>query len=264
MALILRTFRSWSGRDSELVESLRQAAWDMLRSEPGSVLICRSHDPREIVWLGDRGTDSELSQLPRARDLAGSDKENPLEPCGPTLSLRFVDEWYRFPAPPHQVWNFAGRVGAAGQREPLKELFAWSPRERQPHVVGRSLYRAIEDPSLFIGFVGLSLGWLRQNAVAGLTGAEHAERTVIWRPLSMVHRIERAPGGVPRTTDGREASAASFWPRSVAFRAPSMAGANSDVTSVAVACADPRAASVRPPRAAPAGSRLSSPRGPDR
>ncbi len=225
MAIVFRTFRSRSGRDGELLESLRCAAARMLQSQPGSVVVCRTHDPRELVWVASRDAGAEAVD-----DSVG----DALVAASPARSLRFVDGWYRLPAPPYHVWNF--EVHAAGE-DPLDTLrgvlehSSWS--RGHPHLVGRCVYRAVEDPSVFIGFVGLTGTWLPGSEMARARMAERIAWSVIWRPLVIVYHLERTRGGATRTGVGEEASRAPFWARAAT---PPLSMGLADAHTVLVAC----------------------------
>lgn len=225
MALTFRTFRARPGRDVELLDALRRVAAQQLRFGTGSAVLCRTHDPREMVWVGTQDAGPEV--------LDGSVDEA-LAAASPAFSLRFLDGWHRLPAPPYQVWNLEVHGTGDDPLETLKGLLELSRWERgRPHVVGRWIYRAIEDSSVFIGFVGLTQAWLVRNEAASLGKAQRPDRLVIWRPLVTVYQVERAPGGTPRARAGEAGPHAPFWARAVASPTPSMRLEESDTTSAA-------------------------------
>ena len=213
MAITFRTFRSQPGRDGDLIESLRSAAARALRSEPGSVVVCRTDDPREVVWIANRQGDPALPPAPAP---SGSEPEDPSEDlvagASPALSLSFLDGWYRLPAPPYQIWSVEVYAAGGTSLATLKDLFELSRWQAGAHhIVGRSVFRAIEDESLFIGFVGFTWRGLRDHEVSRPDMSLRIARRVIWRPLSVVHKIESIGGGGTRTSGGEAVSALPFW-----------------------------------------------------
>lgn len=224
MAIVFRTFRSQPGRDGDLIESLRSAAARALRSEPGSVVVCRTDDPREVVWIANRAGTPRLPPAPAA---SGSEPEDPSEGlvagASPALSLRFLDGWYRLPAPPYQIWSVevcAADGTSLATLKGLLELSRWQAGAH--HIVGRSVFRAVEDESLFIGFVGFTWRWLRDHEVSRPDGRLGIARSAIWRPLSVMHKIESIGGGGTRTSGGEVVSALPFLTASGA--SPFLAG----------------------------------------
>ena len=235
MALIFRTFRARPGRHADLVDALRGAALEMLESQPGSVAVCRTADPQELVWIGERGAEGDFGRW--WESLKGTVADS-----SPAWSLRFLDAWYRFPAPPCQVWSFEVQAPRDGQLGVLKDLLGvlrWEQRDPQ-HVVGRSIYRAAEDPGVFIGFVGLTRGWLTEGAVAPLSIWERLAPLTVWRPLSVAYHLARIGGGVTRVSGGDGGSRTPFWPRSPTLPTPSMTGVVPKEDSVAAPCGSPR------------------------
>ena len=213
MAIIFRTFRSRPGRDGDLIKSLRSAAARALRSEPGSVVICRTGDPREVVWIASRAGGPGLPPAPAP---SGSEPEDPSEDlvagASPAFSLRFLDGWYRLPAPPYQIWSVEVYAAGGTSLATLKDFFELSRWQAGAHpIVGRSVFRAIEDESLFIGFVGFTWRWLRNNEVSRPDTRLRIARRAIWRPLSVMHKIESIGGGGTRTSGGGAGSALPFW-----------------------------------------------------
>lgn len=208
-----------------MLDALRRVAVERLRFGTGSAVVCRTQDPQEMVWVGTQDAGPGIPD-------GGLD--DALAAAAPAFSLRFLDGWYRLPAPPYQIWNLEVHAAGDDALETLKGLFELSRWERgRSHVVGRWIYRAIEDPSVLIGFVGLTRAWLRRNEVARLGRTEGIDRAVIWRPLVIVYQVERAPGGAPRASAGEEAPHVPFWARAAAPPTPSMALATPDATSVA-------------------------------
>ncbi|MFQ5898803.1 MAG: hypothetical protein ACE5JN_11240 [Candidatus Methylomirabilia bacterium] len=220
MALIVRTFKSLPGRDSELLECLGSVAWGIVRYlGAGSVVICRQdNDPEQFFWIGDRGCESDFQPLPFRKELLES-YEHSLAECSPPLSLGFVDEFYHFPPPPYQVWNLEAHAQQEGQADILRGLFDLSRLARRDrHVAGMSLYRVAADPGIFIGFLGLTRGFtpitLVHRGVVELSITGQIERTVVWRPLSVAYQVGRPGSGEGVTGGGEGISSAPFWARS--------------------------------------------------
>lgn len=222
MALIIRTFRSRQGRDAEVVEGLRSLASGMVRHvQAGSVVICRqTNDPEQLLWIGDRGNELDFRALPLWKKLIES-LEDSVVASSPPLSLVFLDEFYRFPPPPYQVWSLEVRASQDEQIGIMTDLFDLSRLARRDrHVVGMSLYRAVGEPGTFIGFLGVAWGFtphrLVRNGEGGSRMTERIERALVWRPLSVVYQVGRLPGD--RITGGdaapSHASVIPFWVRS--------------------------------------------------
>jgi hypothetical protein len=220
MAIIIRKFRSRRGREVELVECLRSVASSVVRSLLGkSVLICRqTDDPEQILWIGDRAGESDFRRLLLQKDMAES-FENSLADSSPPLALGFLDEFYRFPPAPYQVWSLEAHAPREEPAHTLNRLFEVSRVARKdPHVFGMSLYRAVEDPGVFIGFLGLTCGvtprGLVRNSGGRLTPTERVESALVWRPLAVVYDVGRFPGGERVADGGNSTSRAPFWMRS--------------------------------------------------
>lgn len=222
MALIIRTFRSRQGRDAEVIDGLRSMASGMVQYvQARSVVICRqTNDPEQLLWIGDRGDEADFRSLPLWRKLIES-FESTLAASSPPLSLGFLDEFYRFPPPPYQVWSLEVRAPLEEQTGTMTDLFALSRvARRDRHVVGMSLYRAVEEPATFIGFLGLTCGFtprgLVRNGEKSSREAEQMERALLWRPLSVAYEVGRLVAGDRATGAGESASrapVAPFWVR---------------------------------------------------
>lgn len=217
MPLIIRTFRSRQGQEGELIQCLRRAGSGMVRYlQAESVVICRqTNDPEQFFWIGDRGGESDFIRLPLWDDLAES-FERSLLMSSPALSFGFLDEFYRFPSPPYEVWSLEVHAPREGHVDTLKDLFDLSRVARQdPHVVGMSLYRAAEDLGAFVGFLGLARGFtpsrLVRNGAGPLRMTEVVEAALTWRPLTVAWEAQRLPAG-ERAGAGERAPFAPFPP----------------------------------------------------
>lgn len=198
MGFVFSMFRSRPGQEAALLASLRSAARTIVENHAGSVVICQTDSPRELVWLGSEALGAEFVK-------------DRLTESWLSFSLAFVDGWYRLPAPPYQVWNLEARTGAESPLETLKrllELSGW--RAGNDHVVGRSVFRTTEDPRVYVGFVGLTESWLRQCDVSQWMAAGRAHG-LVWRPLFVVYRVAAQPGGAARASAGDRVPHIPFW-----------------------------------------------------
>lgn len=184
------------------------------------MLICRqTNDPAQALWIGDRGSEADFERLASLirRDVGESLAHSLLE-TSPSLSLRFLDEFYHFPPRPYQVWSLEVHVPPERQLQALKDLFELARVvRRDPRVAGISLYQALEAPGLFVGFLGL--GWgstptsLARNGSTHLTTLERIERDVLWRPLSLVCEFKRLRTVKSLASEGDATPQLPFWAR---------------------------------------------------
>jgi len=238
VAFVFRKFRARVGCEPAALEHLRTAACRIVAAQPGSVVICRTDEPGEVVWLGQEST----GLMPGCGDAFAA--------CEPGVSLRFVDGWYRLPAPPYEIWNFELRTAGEPHLETLKELLELSrASEAHPRVVGRSLFRAVEDPSVFVGFLGLACRGSREAGSAGPGVA--ARGSVVWRPLFLVYKIEAAPGTPVRIGGGGGLTLPALW--TPASRPRSLRGAPGSTAPEAPQPAGPHRGRQWAGRAADAG-----------
>jgi hypothetical protein len=147
MALLFRTLRARPGREAALLDGLRHWVARPARGREASLLLCRTDDPGVFVWMG---LTAEARPGAEPGDVIDAVATDLVEPA-PAVSLRFVDGWYRLPAPPYQVWNVEVRAPGARSADIVTELLVPSRGSRA--VVGRTVFRAIDDPAVFIGFV---------------------------------------------------------------------------------------------------------------
>jgi hypothetical protein len=191
MALRLGILRARQGREAAVLDRLCHAV-----SRPGqggetSLLLCGTDDPGEFVWMGSPAAETRFS--PASIDVIESVATDLVGPV-PVFSLRFVGGWHRLPAPSYQIWNVEVRVPVDLPAGTVTELFVPPGASQAEPVVGRSVFRAIEDAALFIGFVGLTSSWLRQHPLPRHASARGA--IAVWRPLFVMYRAETFRGGV--------------------------------------------------------------------
>lgn len=193
MALLSRILRSRPGREAALLDGLRHYASRSVQGEETCLLLCRTDHPGEFLWMEHLA--DEMRSAPAPINVVDSVAPELVEPA-PASSLRFVGGWHRLPAPPYQIWNVEVRAPLDLPVDSVTELFVPPGGGRAEPVVGRSLFRAIEDAAVFIGFVGLTWSWLRQHPVPRHAGARGA--IAVWRPLSVIYRAETLRGGAER------------------------------------------------------------------
>ncbi len=224
MAVMFRAFQARPGRVVELLDYLCSAASLMVRCLSAErVVICRQTDDHEhVVWLGDRGQDSDFERLRLRKAL--SDHE--LIEASTPRSLEFLDEFYHFPPAPYQVWNLEVRVTREDRLRTLQMLFELSRRVRRDlHVVGMSVYQT-DNPCAFIGFVSLTSGFSPKKL--NWNGLERTGSTVVWRPLSIACEVERLPSSGVVSPAETCVSFAPFWARSGVFPKLSVTPVDSD------------------------------------
>jgi hypothetical protein len=214
MALLFRTLRARPGREAALLDGLRHYVTRPARGREASLLLCRTDDPGAFVWMGLAAEARPGSEPGVVIDAVATDLVEP----APAVSLRFVDEWYRLPAPPYEIWNVEVRATGARATDLVTELLVPPGGSRAAPVVGRTVFRAIDDPAVFIGFVALTWSWLRQHPVPRLAGARDA--MAAWRPLSVIYRAETYRGVMERGPLG------SPWSGIAPGPAPAAAGAS--------------------------------------
>lgn len=209
MAIIVRKLQARPGQEAEAVRCLYKMASRIVGDlHAGPVVICRqTNNPRQVIWIGDwKGeADFERLVLQDPTEL----RENGIAESCPPLFLGFLDEFYRFPLPPFQVWALEFRPPGNPAVGALTDIFEFSRvARRDPHVVGMSLYRGVDDPGVFMGFLGLTCGFtpvrLLRNGTALVSVADRFERTVLWHPLLVACGVGRL----------RFPSRTPFWVRS--------------------------------------------------
>jgi len=215
MPLSFGVLRSRPTRETDLLERLRQYASRLMQGEETSLWLWRTDDPAEFVWIGHQAEEGPGASA--WADIADSMGSGVLE-SATRFSLRFVGGWHRLPAPPYQIWNVEARATATTRVESPIALFQPTGGADADALVGRSVFRAVEDPARFIGFVALTGSWIRRHdvsrhGVSGTTGT-----TAIWRRLTTIYRVE----AVRASDDARLPSL--FWTGVEAASLPSPVG----------------------------------------
>jgi hypothetical protein len=193
MVLRLCILRARPGREAAVRDRLRHAVSRPGHGEETSLLLCGTDDPGEFVWMGSLAAETRPGPAPiSVVQSVASDLMGP----APVLSLRFVGGWHRLPAPPYHIWNVEIRGSSDLPVDSVTALLVPPGAGGAEPVVGRSVFRAVEEAALFIGFVGLTSSWLRHHPVPRHAGARGA--VALWRPLSVLYRAETFPGGIEK------------------------------------------------------------------
>jgi hypothetical protein len=192
MALLFRILRARPGQEGLLLDWLQHHASRVGQDAETPLLVCRTDDPGEFVWVGHQPGEARRSLRPAM--LVDSLAEAPLG-SAPAMVLRFVGGWHRLPAPPYQIWNVEVRVPGDPAVGSVTQLFAPPGATGPDPLVGRSVFRAMEDPSVFVGFVALTWAWTRQHPVPRRLESPGGP-VAVWRPLSTIYRAEAVRGSV--------------------------------------------------------------------
>lgn len=233
MTLLLRTFRSKPGRESGLIDVLRGTATQMIQDgQVEAVLICQHKDARDrILWIENRARKVDPGPV--------SERQPPRESCEQVSASRrlvFLDGFYHFPLPPCQVWWLEIRQSSRCQPRLVRELLELARRaEKDAHIAGISLYRAADESTTLIGFLALTPGvtpaeyFKEQSPFA--RGADSAQRTVVWYPLSVSCTLGRLSAGASSPISASRYPRTAFWARSGSRAAPLVSSAPSEETA---------------------------------
>jgi hypothetical protein len=218
MAFILRIYRLTPGQEPEGVESLKALAAALTQRAKARVVLCRQvNDSRQVLWVGDAGSEA-ASEHGRRADVPEPSADG-LWTASPPLALGFIDEFYHSPPRPYQVWALEVRVPPEQQLQALKDLLSLSRAARRAsRASGFSLYRALDAPGVFVGF--LALGWgatpasLLCNGLVSPAVSERIAGAGLWRPLALICELNGARAAERGAGDGRTISPPPFWARS--------------------------------------------------
>jgi hypothetical protein len=193
MTLRLCILRARPGREAAVLDRLCHVVSRPARGDEISLVLCGTDDPGEFVWMGSLAAETPPGSTPiGVVQSVASDLMGP----APALSLRFVGGWHRLPAPPYSIWHVEIRASGDPTVDSVTELLVPANAGDAEPVVGRSVFRAVEEAALFVGFVGLTASWLRHHPVPRHAGARGA--IALWRPLSVLYRTDPFPGGTER------------------------------------------------------------------
>lgn len=212
MPLLIRTFLSKPGRGPQLIGALQNAATTMIQTrQADSVLLCQQSDTGErILWFeNSRGT-AGAPALDKSLDL--------LEQASMARPLEFLDGFYRFPMPSCQVWSLEVQAPSNGQSPVHRLLRLARSASADPTVVGLSVYRDVDDPTLFIAFLALLPGVPPEQHFSIQLGAEPEalaiERTLVWHPLSVSWTMGRLSSAGGYLLSSTRYPSTAFWARS--------------------------------------------------
>ncbi len=199
MALIVRTFRSHPGWPAVIGQCLSRLASGTIRHLGGTLVMVfrQANDPQRLIWLGDRGEESDLMRLALPPVFAEG-----LAESSPGQRFMMVHAPVKAPRAPYQIWSLEVHAPASVQVHVLSAVLGDSsaiPRDRW--IPAMSFYRATEPPDALVGFLGLTWGATPNGLGLCLP---QVDAPVVWRPLALVYAAERMSGG-------NEASSLPFW-----------------------------------------------------
>ena len=217
MTLLLRTFQSKPGRERRMVGALQDIATRMIRDrQADAVLICQQRDALDrILWIEncarETGHLASISEQEASWELFAHISA----PC----RLEFLDGFYRFPLTPCQVWWLKIDQPLDHHLELVRELLDLARRaEADVHVVGVSLYRAVDEPTTIIGFLALTPSVTPAEYFKAqppfTTDADAIERAVAWCPLSVSWSVGRLSAGASTSISPDRYPRTAFWARS--------------------------------------------------
>ncbi len=233
MTLLLRTFWSKRGRERGMIDALQDRATRMIHDrQADAVLICQQRDALDrIVWIENCTRETGRHAPISAQEASGELFEHISAP----RCLEFLDGFYRFPLAPCQVWWVRVNQQPDHHLELVRELLDLARRAAADvHVVGVSLYRAMDEPTTIIGFAALT---------PGVTPAEYfkaqlpfttdaVERAVAWTPLSVSWSVGRLAAGASTRISPNRYPRTAFWARSASRFAPPGVATAPDATAV--------------------------------
>jgi hypothetical protein len=156
MALIMRTFRSRPQQQAVVLGCLSFVASALIRYLGAtSIIIFRDErDPRQFLWVGDRGTEADFAGLSPPPTLMDALEDSPVG-ASPGCVLALVDEYCRFPRPGYQLWSVEA---CAPKKQPSPSRADLLLSSTNPRLVAAALYRAISEPGGIVTFLGLAWG----------------------------------------------------------------------------------------------------------
>jgi hypothetical protein len=197
-----------------------------------AVLICQQHGALDgILWIENRareaGHRAPISEKESSREL--------FEQVSADCRLEFLDGFYRFPLPPCQVWWLRVDQRPNHHFELVRGLLDLARRAAADlHVVGVSLYRAIDEPIAIIGFLALTPGITPAEyfkAQPPLTpNADPVDRAFAWCPLSVIWSVGRLSAGASPSMSPDRYPRTAFWARAASRFAPPVVATAPDET----------------------------------
>lgn len=161
MTLLVRAFRSKRGCEQRMIGALQDLATRTIRDRQAeAVLICQQRGALDgVLWIENCAREPG-HRAPISEECPGGFFEQVSADC----RLQFLDGFYRFPLPPCQVWWLRFDQQPNHDPERVRGLLDLARRAAADiHVVGVSLYRAIDEPIAIIGFLALTPGITPQN-----------------------------------------------------------------------------------------------------
>jgi hypothetical protein len=195
----------------------------MIRNrQADAVLICQQQGALDgILWIEncarEGGPRAAISEEENWRDL--------FEDVAAPSRLQFLDGFYRFPLPPCQVWWL--KVDQRPNPPPglVPGLLDLARRTAADvHVIGISLYRAIDEAIAIIGFLALTPGITPAEYFKALSppmlNANPVDRAVAWCPLSVIWSVGRLSAGGSTSMSSDRYPRTAFWARAAPRFAP--------------------------------------------
>lgn len=223
MVLLLRMFRSKPGRERRMIEALQDTATRMIHDrQVDAVLICQQRDELDrILWIENCARETGHNALFSKPEASWEFFEPISAPC----HLEFLDGFYRFPLPPCRVWWLKIDQPLDRQLELVQGLLDLARRAAaDAHVVGVSLYRAVDEPTMIIGFLALTLSVMPaeyfKEELPFAADADAVGRAVAWSPLSVSWSVGRFSVGASSLISPSRYPRTAFWARSASPCAP--------------------------------------------
>ncbi len=217
-----------------MIDGLQATATRMIHDrQADAVLICQQSDALDrIVWIENCAHETGHHAPIREQGASWELFEHISAPC----HVEFLDGFYRFPLPPCQVWWLRVDQPLDRRLELVRELLDLARRAAaDAHVVGVSLYRAVDEPTTIVGFLALTPGAVPAEYFKAqppfTTDADAVVRTVAWCPLSLSWSVGRLSAGASTSISPDRYPRTAFWARSASRFALPVAATALDVTA---------------------------------
>ncbi len=216
-----------------MINALQGTATRMIHDrDADAVLICQQGDALDtVLWIENCAGTADHRAAISQQGASWGLFEQVSAPC----HLEFLDGFYRFPLTPCRVWWLKVDQPRDHHLELVRGLLDWARRAAADvHVVGVSLYRAVDQPTTIIGFLAL---------VPGITPAEYFEaqpvfttvagavgRAIAWSPLFVTWSVGRLSAEATTLISPNQYPRTAFWARSASPVAPPVAAGAPDAT----------------------------------
>jgi hypothetical protein len=215
MILIVRKFHPHPGGGAALIDALQTRATGIIQARQAeAVMLCEDTGVSgHVVWIETRASDPRPDDWTEPAAPGGDGGEHcPPEP------LEFLDGFYRFPAPPCQVWSLEVRTAAPSRLPAMREFLRVVRQAATDSAIGGvSLYRSLRDPALLVAFValppGLSPARLLLEMEQPRADADRAAVTVAWTTLVVRWTLGRLPSARGSLVSPTTYPATAFWGR---------------------------------------------------